>query len=308
MQQLAGESPATTMDNLMDQRRDEIRVWLGPLRDEPWFARHVGTLTSGYLSATPPQQAAADLRFLHCLEPGGATATGQYLPESATVQFTVGTSEQVAPGIFHRLTGALASQGLQIRTAQIHTLADGLVLDRFWVHDPDFSGQPPPGRLEDVNRALVRSLTGNSTAPPSFRRTWQMGGNQKPAGPRLQTQVNTDNSTSDRCTIIDVFAHDRTGLLYAVTRALFEMELSVWRAKIGTYLDQVVDVFYVTDRQDHKIRDPERLEAIRRRLLEVIEAVESDGGEVDGRPTDGGQRSDHGTGLQSPSPTGRSPG
>ena len=46
-----------------------------------------------------------------------------------------------APGIFHKLTGALTSHGLQIRSAQIHTLADGLVLDRFWVHDPDFAGR-----------------------------------------------------------------------------------------------------------------------------------------------------------------------
>ena len=60
------------------------------------------------------------------------------------MQFTVATSEQVAPGIFHKLTGALSSHGLEIRSAQIHTLADGLVLDRFWVHDPDFAGEPPP--------------------------------------------------------------------------------------------------------------------------------------------------------------------
>ncbi len=48
----------------------------------------------------------------------------------------------------------------------------------------------------------------------------------------------------------------------------------MWRAKIGTYLDQVVDVFYVTDREGRKIQDQARLEAIRRRLLEVIQAEE----------------------------------
>ena len=43
------------------------------------------------------------------------------------------------------------------------------------------------------------------------------------------------------------------------------------RAKIGTFLDQVVDVFYVTDQQERKIKDQGRLEEIRRRLLEVVE-------------------------------------
>jgi [protein-PII] uridylyltransferase len=46
--------------------------------------------------------------------------------------------------------------------------------------------------------------------------------------------------------------------------------LSVWRAKIGTYLDQVVDAFYVTDQFGKKIDDAIRLQQLRLRLLDVI--------------------------------------
>jgi [protein-PII] uridylyltransferase len=49
--------------------------------------------------------------------------------------------------------------------------------------------------------------------------------------------------------------------------------LSVGRAKIGTFLDQVADVFYVTDQAGHKIRDEGRLDAIGRRLVEVIQGL-----------------------------------
>jgi len=84
--------------------------------------------------------------------------------------------------------------------------------------------------------------------------------------------VQLDNHSSARCTILDVFAIDRPGLLYAIARELFELGLSAWRAKIGTFLDQVVDVFYVTDRGEHKIEDEDRLEAICTRLLEVAAA------------------------------------
>jgi len=276
MQQLAGDSPATTVDHLFHQRRREIRAALGPLADEPWFARHLEALPGSYLSATPPPQAAADLRLLAELPGGGVTARAQYLAEAATVQFTIATSEDVAVGIFHKLTGALTSHGLEIRSAQIHTLADGLVLDRFWVQDRDFAGPPPAERLETINRALEASLR-EPSASPAFRRTWLSAGRRMTVAPRPKTNVNCDNSTSDRYTIIDVFATDRTGLLYTIARTLFEEGLSVWRAKIGTYLDQVVDVFYVThvsDRQNCKVLDQARLEAIRRRLLAVIEALE----------------------------------
>ncbi len=86
--------------------------------------------------------------------------------------------------------------------------------------------------------------------------------------------MKVDNSTSKQHTILDVFAVDRPGLAYAVARTLFELELSVWRAKIGTYPDQVVDVFYVTDRHGAKIDDEPRLERIRGRLCEVIESLD----------------------------------
>jgi len=149
------------------------------------------------------------------------------------------------------------------------------VLDRFWVIDPDFAGQPPPERLEQVNRALVNSLrTGGP--PPTFRRTWTMGGSKRPTLAHAQTRVLVDNRTSRAYTVIDVFTVDRRGLLYAITRALFELGYSVWRAKIGTYLDQVVDVFYVTDQQGRKVEAPAILQQTRERLLEVIQSTERD--------------------------------
>jgi [protein-PII] uridylyltransferase len=283
MQHLAGESPETTIDNLLSQRRADVREWLGVECDHPWFAEHLDALPTAYLNSTPPGQIADDLHLLHSLSSAlptnhqstigegveGVSVVAQYQPETATVQFTIATSEKTASGIFYRLTGALSSQGLEIRAAQIHTLPDGLVLDRFSVHDPDFAGEPPPERLRQVEKVLIEALKNPTAAPPKFRRTWQAGQHRQIRVPGIPTRVNIDNSTSHRFTIIDVFTHDRTGLLYTIARTLFELELSVGRAKIGTFLDQVVDVFYVTDRQNRKIQDEQRLEAIQRKLLEV---------------------------------------
>jgi [protein-PII] uridylyltransferase len=52
-------------------------------------------------------------------------------------------------------------------------------------------------------------------------------------------------------------------LLYVITRAIFTLGLSVQAARISTRLDQVADVFYVTDSKGEKVTDPARLEAIR---------------------------------------------
>jgi [protein-PII] uridylyltransferase len=273
MQHLAGESPASSREEYLQGRREAVKARLGPEGDQPWFVRQLEGIPDAYLSTNEPGQIAADLRLLARLPPGQVHAEGRYQPETQTVQFIIGTREELTPGIFHKLTGALSGRGLQILSAQINTLADGLVLDRFWVRDPDYVGQSPPERLEEINRSLADSLL-YPGATPSFRRTWTLGGD-RPALSTAQTRVLIDNTTSAAFTILDIFTLDRRGLLYAIARAIFELGLSVGRAKIGTYLDQVVDVFYVTDQEGRKVDEPARLHEIRRRLLEVIEGEEA---------------------------------
>jgi [protein-PII] uridylyltransferase len=275
MQHLAGDSPETTIDSLAQQRREAIGELVRSQEDEAWFNQRIAALPQPYLTATSPQQAADDLRQLRQLPSHGVSVNAIYLTEMETVQWTIVTSEEITQGIFHKLTGALSSHGLQIRSAQIYTLPDGLIIDRFLVHDPDYSGEPAPQRLREIETSLVNSLLSNSGKPPKFRRVWRIGGDRSLPMPGVPTRVKIDNSTSPQFTIIDIFTHDRTGLLYAVTRMLFELGLSVGRAKIGTYLDQVVDVFYVVNDQGRKIRDEQQLETIRNQLLDVVEG-ESD--------------------------------
>jgi [protein-PII] uridylyltransferase len=282
MQHLAGDSPAMNVPDYLAERRQQVLDLLKghgnaasslAAEDALWFEKQIEALPASYLSSTPPQQIAQDLKQLRMLKPGDVIALGTYQPDRRTVEYTIGTYEAITPGVFHKLTGALTGRGLQILAAEIHTLADGLVFDRFYAIDPDYNGPPTAERISEVTIALKASLC-DDPKPPTFRRIWKAGERRQPALPQLPTQVRIDNHTSDRYTILDIFAADRTGLLYTITRSLFEKGLSVGVAKIGTYLDQVVDVFYVTDQQGQKLVDEARLNTIREQLLEEIEAFE----------------------------------
>jgi [protein-PII] uridylyltransferase len=269
MQHLSGDSPSAATE----RRRAALRTLL---QHEPTYERiadQIRTLPSSYLHSAPPERIAEDLRQLATLAAGEVKVWCRFVPETRTTEYTIGTHENITPGVFHKLTGGLSGHGLQILSADINTLAGGVVLDRFIVHDPDFADEPPPGRVEEIKVRLTAALS--SDTPPAFRRVWQRA--TKPAAdavPPLPPQVNIDNSTSEHFTIVDVFALDRMGLLYTITRTLFELGLSVSLAKIGTYLDQVVDVFYVTDQQGRKIHDENWLRHIRGTLLGAIEALE----------------------------------
>ena len=152
-----------------------------------------------------------------------------------------------------------------LTAADIHTFGDGLVLDHFSVSDPDFHGEPPGHRLREIEEAIRRSLEPSS--PPSFRRVWAAA---ETAAARPATRVRIDNESSDTTTILEVFADDSPGFLYAIAKAIFEAGLSVRSAKIGAYLDQVVDAFHVTDGSNRKVADPPLLDDLRAAIQSAI--------------------------------------
>ena len=89
--------------------------------------------------------------------------------------------------------------------------------------------------------------------------------------PRFPTVIDVDNDVSSDYTVIDIYTHDKVGLLYRITSTLSEMGLYIGVSKISTKIDQVADVFYVKDIFGHKIISEEKLTEIRKRLLAAIE-------------------------------------
>jgi [protein-PII] uridylyltransferase len=255
-----------------DRRRSDTLAELTPAeRDDSWFLRQIDALPAGYVAARTPRQIADTLRRFHKLASRGADAWGEYNREAKTVEFTAGVDRGRGRGAFSGMAGALSSNGLQILAADAQIMADDLLLLRFVVLDPDTSGEPAARRLAEVAKELVASV--DAKEPPRFRRIW--GAEHAEASLKLTAlpnEVRIDNQASAEATLVEVFTFDRTGLLYRLARKLHELELTIWHAKIGTYIDQVVDVFYVTNRGGGKIEDPERLEHIRREMLAVIEA------------------------------------
>ena len=268
---LDGESPAGGAERA---RRALEQLLADRPADDP-VVPIARLLPASFLRDTPPARIVEELGRLVRLPDDGVFALARWQSETATVAVSVGTRESVVPGIFHRVTGALTSQRLEILAADIHTLADGLVIDHFTVHDPDFAGEPPAERLADITAAIRGSLRADQ--PPQFTRRWNPFAPQVGAAGRFPTRVLFDNESSRTDTILEVFAHDAPGLLYGVAKAIFDAGLSVKAAKIGTHLDQVVDAFHVVDRAGGKVTDPRVLVAVRRAIEAVVAPVTAPG-------------------------------
>jgi [protein-PII] uridylyltransferase len=83
----------------------------------------------------------------------------------------------------------------------------------------------------------------------------------------VPTAVQIDNEASEDFTVVEVYTQDRIGVLFTIAHSLHQLGLSIHIAKISTNVDQVADIFYVTDEVGHKVRDQERLERIRQTLV-----------------------------------------
>jgi len=265
----SGDVMLTELD--IQSRRKAVEEALGHDIGRPFFSRHIRDLPVGYLLATDVDTIVRDLRWLASLGDCPVDVRIEYRPSNETLSLTIATREDVVEGIFHRLTGAITSRGLEILAAQIYTLADGLIIDRYMVRDPYFVGEPPLDRLQDIRSTIVSALTEKSFCPV-FPKIWGMSARSRSQVPQARVRVQIDNMSHSDFTLIEVFANDRPGLLYAISRELFEAGCSIWRAKIGTFLDQVVDVFYVTDLKGRKLSDPDHLQRLRGNLLRVVQS------------------------------------
>jgi [protein-PII] uridylyltransferase len=240
--------------------------------DLAWWKSQIDALPIGYLIRTPPNIVVSEIANLRQLDTKPSLAWGRYLESQNAVEYTIATRQSGRPiGTFHRITGALSSMNLQIIAADIHTQPGEIAWDRFLVEDLEFESKPTDARIAAVCQQINAALDPQNSTPPTFPKKWNIGRSRSTEDLKTQpTQVRFDNSTSDGHTIITLFAYDRMGLLYEVSKVLFEMQLILHFAKISTHLDQVVDVFYVTDLNGQKIEESTRLYMIRQRLLQAV--------------------------------------
>ncbi len=236
-----------------------------------WVEDQLGQFPLRYAYGTPPHRIAAHLDAIHRLRPRQVIVTSEFNESLGTCDYAIVTFNDIIPGMFSKIAGVMAANGLQILDAQILTRQDGIVVDTFQVVDADYQGAPPPDRRDAIGDMIAHVLRGETPIDEVLRRGTRLSFGRSLPPSRQPTEVRVDNETSDRYTILDVFADDRRGLLYVITNALFAHGLSVHAARISTRLDQVADVFYVTDAQGRKIQDPAHIEAIRQGVRQQVE-------------------------------------
>ena len=174
------------------------------------------------------------------------------------------------PGLFGGIVGAMTACGAEIVDARIFGTRDGMVLDTFWIQSMDGKAFDRPQSLAKLAATVEMTLA--KDFKPEFRLAER---EQASRASRLsvftvQPRVLIDNRASASHTVIELNARDRAGLLFDVARALADLRLSIGSARIATYGESAVDVFYVKDVFGMKVTEPRQLARIKDALLAAV--------------------------------------
>ena len=250
-------------------RKRKIRAALLEEFPEHRVNKAINSLNTRYLMSYRSKEIIPHLRL--ALNRGKKTLSMQvtHNHENSFTDVILATID--CPGLFSYIAGVMAAHSINILGAQIHTRKTGAVLDILQVNSPvgGIVDKPQKWRRveEDLSGVIEGRIFVEDLVEKCHEPSYLKANRERPKRPN---KVEFDNEVSEKYTVIDIFAHDKVGLLYDITRTLNELGLYIAVSKISTKVDQAADVFYVSDIFGQKTTDPVKIEEIRKVMLERL--------------------------------------
>jgi [protein-PII] uridylyltransferase len=243
--------------------RAELKDWSAERMDS-YIARHYPAY---WLKVDLPHRV-AHARFVDATEREGRSLATTFELDSTRGVTEISILALDHPWLLSTLAGACAATGANIVDAQIFTTTDGRALDTISVSREFEQNEDETRRAARIGDTIEKALSGTLKLPEVVARRAAPKGRIKAF--TIEPEVTINNQWSNRYTVIEVMGLDRPGLLYELTATLSKLSLNITSARVATFGERVVDVFYVTDLLGAKISSPTREMAIKRALLQLF--------------------------------------
>ena len=237
--------------------------------DDERLGNQLQNLPDDYLTGFTPESVARHLQ-LHREYAGQLQQRVLLFPEARRGYWSLLMLSKDRAGLLAKLCGVLAIHNFSVLAAQIFTWPDGTVVDVLDVQpiaELKFDEQNWQALEEDLNKAVNYRF---DVGLKLHGKKQGFGLGPKRKIQQLQLKVVLDNESSRKYTIIEVYGADAPGALYQLTQTLSDFGLDIHRAKIATEVEQLIDIFYVLQRDGSKLVDPEQQEMVRTTLLKII--------------------------------------
>ena len=196
-------------------------------------------------------------------------------PEQSCSQFVICSRDR--PELLAIAAGAIASQNLNILSADFFLRKDGIVVDMFRVCSLDFE----PVANEKVQQAVTGLLERWSAGEEidlvdriNEQRAQSARQRRRLADPESEHEfpqrVYVNNQMSPDYTVVEIQVVDRIGLLYDTFTTIANLDLEIAHARINTEKGAAIDTLYLAERTGGKISEREKLGELKHRLEEAL--------------------------------------
>ena len=160
--------------------------------------------------------------------------------------------------LFAASASILGRLGFTVLHSRIITGNHGMTLDSYVVEEVD---RPAAGdsRHEEIRAALRRGLRNPAQVPRTVRRLAK----RRLKHFSIPVEVDFTRDASGRCTVMEVIAADRPGLLARIGWALADAGVHIRNARIATFGERAEDVFDLTDASGQPLADARLAEVYR---------------------------------------------
>ncbi len=188
-----------------------------------------------------------------------------------TNQITIIAPER--KGILSQLAGALAAARVNILDVRVLTLHNKMLLDSFQFTDLSGAVITDPFHLQTIEDNIQKTIQEDQDWHHKTLHNTPIHMRNKYQNFHVNGRVEILSDASKYATVIEVTGKDRPGFLFDITQVLLKYQMDITSARIVTYGEKAVDVFYVQDALGHKIINEMLLENLRQDLLHVATAT-----------------------------------
>jgi len=278
----SGDWPGIDLNRTLTAK-DSIRELITDISDEEITA-HYDLLPEQYFKYTSKQDIALHLRMINNLL--------QHISEADSVQTLIPVIEWHddvdlsmtvvhivtwdRAGLFYKLAGAFSAARLNILSSKAISRSDHILIDTFYVCEPEGGVVQNKHAKSKFHKFLEEALLHNKNLMPDIRHQSKkytkspLLNDEKQLQAQLPSNVDVYHESSLQRTIIEVHANDQIGLLYRITKAIFEHGFDITFARISTECGVAVDTFYIEYINQEQPEDTAQLLALRETLNNIV--------------------------------------
>jgi [protein-PII] uridylyltransferase len=259
----------TDIESKLDKIRNEVISELRPRMPMDDIHYNLDLMPSRYLLNNSPEIISNHILLCNNLEEGTLAFDVREKPDKGYYDILIATPD--FHGLFYKVCGVMVYHNMNILDAQIDTRSDGIAIQLLRVNYLYNDATVDREEWKAIEDNLENVIDGRIKAEDLVKKRESYLLSKEAGLKDIKATIRIDNDTSDFYTVIDVETNDRFGLLYSITKAISDIGISIYIAKIATSLMRVTDSFYVRDIFGQKIYDESKLKRIRYSLFKVLE-------------------------------------